>query len=124
MITINESLELLDNIINGIEHMTASENDRPNICYNLEELRMCLKQLKNGLWFFGGENSDLAELHTAYLNPGESYDPKHSVFNSEEEWKNRKLAYDKHTRKCVDIVEVYNLKNYLKLMEECGDDNK
>lgn len=124
MITINESLEIIDNLISGIERMTASEDDRPVICYDLEELRICLKELKNGLWFFGGNDSDLTELSTAYINPGESYDPKHSVFNSEEEWKNRKLAYEKHTRRCVDIVDVYSLKNYLKLMEECGDDNK
>ena len=124
MITINESLDLIDNLISGFDRMTASEDDRPDICYKLEDLITCLKELKNGLWFFGGENSDLAELYTAYLNPGESYDPKHSVFNSEEEWNNRKLAYDKHTRKCVDIVDTYSIKNYLKLMEECGDDNK
>lgn len=124
MITINESLEIIDNLISGIERMTTSEDDRPVICYDLEELRICLKELKNGLWFFGGNDSDLTELSTAYINPGESYDPKHSVFNSEEEWKNRKFAYEKHTCRFVDIVDVYSLKNYLNLMEECGDDNK
>lgn len=124
MITIKESIYIIENLMEGLNVITESDPERPNICADLEELRLCLKELKNGLWFFGGNNSDLAELHKAYLNPGESYDPKHSVFNTEEEWKNRKLAYEKHSRKCADIVDVYSLKNYLKLMEECGDDNE
>lgn len=124
MITIKESIYIIENILELINIISEEEPERPTICHDLEELRICLKELKNGLWFFGGDNSDLTELHTAYLDPGESYDPKHSVFNTADEWYLRKVAYDKHARKCEDIVKVYDLKNYLKLMEECGDDNK
>lgn len=123
MITIKESIYIIEKLLEGLNIITE-EPERPTICQDLEELRICLKELKNGLWFFGGDNSDYAALYTFYLDPGDSYDPKHSVFNSKEEWNNRKLAYDKHCRKCEDIVNVYDLKNYLKLMEECGDDNK
>ena len=60
MITINESLELIDNIIRGINDLAGSEDNIPNVCYDLEDLRICLKDLKNGLWFFGGNDSDHA----------------------------------------------------------------
>lgn len=124
MITINESLYVLENLVEGLDMITADSPDVPVICKQLLDIRKCISYLQHGLWMFGAEDEHVEELATSYIDPGDEYDPEKSIFHSEETWKRAKENYKSHCERCENIVQIYNLKNYLKLMEGCGDDNK
>lgn len=53
MITINESLYVLENLIEGLDMITADSPDEPVICKQLTDIRSCISYLQHGLWMFG-----------------------------------------------------------------------
>ena len=121
MITIYEANYVLQNLIESIEQLTADDEKEPVIVSQLEDIRHCINYLRNGIWLFGADDGDVRSLYTAVFDPGEKWEPEHSIFKTEEEWNEASLRYKRHCRLCKSIIETYDIKNYLKLMEECGD---